>query len=547
MGMNPIVDNAASQRVAVAANNSAVADMKALIQKDLEKTNTDKVKSESNVGKLLQDATNPSKAGLSILVELAGKMATLGVNLKPEKFGGKADEALENELEQMQGKAGQFADLADIREMVGRVSGRNKGKEQGQGEQKGDNQNHSPFGDKEVQATVREYSAVYAQYTVGHTPELKKKLDKLEVELQQKGLTAKDLNSIRNTTSNAVRKELAQQVKDAYFKQILSDPKSVERALSGRQLDDALNLGLNAGVHDDESLQQLVNDTQADMKEELRDFSRQKVEEKMVGKFLAADAQSEKPLQQDLKKMVELAASMGVDLKEFSRQWETSKIHMGLYVFDPAAAAAGAGANPDSRGQQGNSGQSGPSQAQEEEKDLMAGRLRAVFMHRALSGDWKTALETSFKMRRLKNGLLKLGVSSNEMAQVEKEGYEAARQKLLEMLRGTLEEKATLYDLSGPAFKMIEGKIASLLGNLDRLGWRLDELEYGALRDEANIKVFEMARHEVLTIKEMLGGGSDRALEKRLKLLLKVMKRVKAESKLAGEIPADIYQIKEAV
>ena len=174
-------------------------------------------------------------------------------------------------------------------------------------------------------------------------------------------------------------------------------------------------------------------------------------------------------------------------------------------------------------------------------------RLRALYMHRALTGDWSTMLETYFKMRKLKNGLIKLGVSSNEFAGIEKEGQAAARQRLVEMLTSTLEERATLYELAGPAFKLIEQKIKGIMNNLERLDGKLDELEFNSLRDTADLKVFDAARNEFLTLQDMLKGSADPAIGKRYKLVLKLMKRLKEESGLTSEINEDTSGIKEAV
>jgi hypothetical protein len=537
MGVNAIVDNSASQQMAVAMSNSVAVELKELEQKDRKDSNAQRVQDKSDVAKLLQEGTSPSKAGMNILVSLAGKLATVGVNLKPERFSGKAQDAMEDELNQLRGGDQNFDDMVEIRNAVGRVNGRK--------DQKGNNNQHGQergaLLDKEVQASVREYASLYAQFTVSHSPEIRKKLDRLETELRQKGLTNKDFISIKTAASNSIRKELAQQVKDAFLKKVLTPEKSVEMVVQDKNLNDILDFALLRGLHDNESLQMLADDVMVDTAEELKDFAREKIEERLVRQHLSTDEKGDKQTTNELKDLLKLAAKVGLDLNQFTDDWQVKQFDLGMFVPDMALGQGGANADP-----QGQPSKNPYEYTKDDEKDLQLDRLRALHMHRALTGDWSTMLDTHFKMRKLKNGLIKLGVSSNELDRIEKEGVAAARLRLLEMLKGVLEERATLYELAGPAFKLIEQKIKGILSNLERLDWKLEEVEFHSLRDTANMKVFDAARDEFLTLRDMLKGFADPSIEKRYKLVLKLLKRLREESKLEAEVPEEFNTMKEA-
>ena len=533
MGVNAIVDNSASQQMAVAMSNSVAVELKELEQKDRKDSNAQRVEDKSDVAKLLQEGTSPSKAGMNILVSLAGKLATVGVNLKSERFSGKAQDALEDELNQLRGGNESFDDMVELKNMVGRVSERKNNNQKGQ--------ERGALLDKEVQASVREYASLYAQYTVSHSPEIRKKLDQLETELRQKGLTDKDFISIKTAASNSIRKELAQQVKDAFLKKVLTQEKSVEMVVRDKSLNDILDFALLRGVHDNESLQILADDVMADTAEELRDFTRDKIEERLVRQHLSTDEKGDKQTTSELKDLLKLAAKVGLDLNQFTDDWRVKQFDLGMFVPDMALGQGGANADP-----QGQPSKNPYEYTKDDEKDLQLDRLRALHMHRALTGDWSTMLDTHFKMRKLKNGLIKLGVGSNELDRIEKEGVAAARLRLLEMLKGVLEERATLYELAGPAFKLIEQKIKGIMSNLERLDWKLEEVEFHSLRDAANMKVFDAARDEFLTLRDMLKGFADPSIEKRYKLVLKLLKRLREESKLEAEVPEEFNTMKEA-
>jgi len=79
------------------------------------------------------------------------------------------------------------------------------------------------------------------------------------------------------------------------------------------------------------------------------------------------------------------------------------------------------------------------------------------------------------------------------------------------------------------------------------LGWEIDETEFNSLRDSANIKVFDAAKDEFLSLEYRVKGAQNPNLEKRLSLILKLMKRLKVESHLDSQIPGGPQDIREAV
>jgi len=539
MGINPIVDNAASQNSAVVGSNSAA------IWQELNRTennhNTDRVHSESDVSKLVQDQTNPNKAGMSILSSLASKLATLGVSLKGERFKGKAKDALENEYDRLMGGKESFSDSVDIQNAVRRMQQRKNG--QGKGQQEG----NAAF-DKEAQGLMREYAALYAQYSVNGSQELKKRLKSLENALLKKGLKNKDILSLRKSVKNSMAQEIRDQVRDAFLNKVLSKEKSVEMLLSDKSLNDVLDFALTRGTHDQAALQGLADEVRGEVMKDLQAFTREKLEQKLTQKLISQDAAKEGKMKNDLKELIKLSGKVGLDLDKFVKDWQTRKIDLGLFALDIPMGQNGA--NTDS-------GKKDPSQydyTKEDEKDIQINRLRAIYMRQALTGDWRSLLDAQFKLRRAKNGLLSMGVTSKDLAGIlaktKKEGIAAARYRLLDQLKKSFEERATLYAMAGPALKLIEKTIRGLLKNLGRLNWKLSESEVNSIRDSANMKVYDAARQELLTLKDMVKGTKNPALEKRMSLVIKLMKRLREETKElenGGEVPEEEYMVGGAV
>ncbi|MFH1387321.1 MAG: hypothetical protein ABIH50_06635 [bacterium] len=546
MGLNGVVDNSASQQMSIALSNGAVNDMKSVDRQSTLKDKDYQVKTETEIGRLVKENKSSGKAGMDVLINLTGKLATLGINLNPEKFSGKANDAMENELKQMLGGPGKYDDLVDLKNIIAKTSGK-KGGQGEQEQQQNNSQGKSGLSlDKETQIQVREYAAVYAAYTVSHTPELKKKLVKLETELRSKGLGEKEFISIKTATSNSVRSELAQQIRDTFMKKVLSRTKSIDKLMGDKGLSDLFDFAIKSGVLDKRGAKMMMSEILKETAGEVRDFAKTKIEEKLMQQQLTTDPSQGKKGVTEIKELLELAAKAGVNLNEFTQSWNLKKVHLGLNPFN-ASIGQGAPGGQSGADQQQNKDQY--EYTKDDEKDLLTNRLRALHMHRALAGDWKSMMETHFKVRRLKNGLIALGVGSNELEKIEKEGRQIACIRLGEMLFGVLEERATLYELAGPAFRLIEQKIKGLINNLKRLDYDLSEVEFNSLRDKANIKVFDAAREELLTLRDLVRTKkSSPATDKRYTLVKKLLTRLKEESNLFMELPdEEPSQVQEAV
>jgi len=161
-------------------------------------------------------------------------------------------------------------------------------------------------------------------------------------------------------------------------------------------------------------------------------------------------------------------------------------------------------------------------------------------MQRAIRGDLRTRIETAFKIRKLKNGLIKLGVSFADFEKLEQEGAALGRVKLLDMLKEAFYERATLYELAGPAFTLIEKKIKGLLKNLERLGMELSKTELDSLRDQANYAMFEVARFELENTIILYEREPAPYYEKKIKLTIKLLKRLKEESGMETDFDPEL-------
>ncbi|MFA4967918.1 MAG: hypothetical protein WC624_06880, partial [Candidatus Margulisiibacteriota bacterium] len=416
-----------------------------------------------------------------------------------------------------------FEDLSQLTSQHSVRKTQNKAQHQGQGE----GQQGSIEGESTKALDIREFTAVFSQFVMGSGTDLKKKLDILESKLRSRGVSEKELLALKLDIKKSIRSEISQQIKDEFFKVVLSKEKSIEWVINKKGTSDLIAFVVEndkVGGHSFGGHLKNLTGTTREMgdrgREELREFVKEDLESRLVEKHLSG-ADNKKEIEDLLK----LGAKVGFDSQKFINEWPLQSLHLGMNYLDPKFTQGGSFG--DNRGKQGNSGYE---LSQDEEKDILTNRLRALYMQRAIKGDYLTQITTSYKIKKLKNGLIKLGVQIGDFEKVEKEGEGIARMKAMEMLKEVFYERATLYELSGPAYDLMNKRIKTILSTLERLGVQLSKMELDSLRDKANYSMFDTARNEI----EHCGMVEPRnpAVDRRQQLLVKLLKRLKEESNI---------------
>lgn len=234
-------------------------------------------------------------------------------------------------------------------------------------------------------------------------------------------------------------------------------------------------------------------------------------------------------------KLLELARKTGLDCDQWlSEVWPKKKDDHGLYLMDVPHSATGMHVNTSTDNpNQNNAQKHGYEYEKQDENEVLVNRLRALYMQRALKGDAITHLKTEFKIRKLKNGLFKLGIFTKDLdEQIRHEAEVVAKIKIIEMLKEALIERGTFYELAGSAHELVERKLKGLLKNAERLGMPISSEEFISLRDNANRRVFELSKRELEEVRTSRSIKDSPWLEKKEKHLQKLLARLQAESKI---------------
>jgi hypothetical protein len=512
------------QKQAIASNMSSVEkvaeDLRLEMLRDVH--STEKTAPAESIAKQALDGTGGKKASVAILASLVAKMGGDSLTAKiSNKFGKQESDFLSENKEE------NFSDKISLNFARGRSVKAAKGKqerESGEEGQEHDEQGRSP--------DVKEYVKSYASFLVSGGGDLKKEIDKKEKLLIQEGkLSPTEAASLRAETAKTIRQEIFQQLQAAYSDRLFADG-TIEELLAKQGVSQLTEwtfknekLGGKEFGGDHDHLEGANKEALARAKDQINDTLHDELTSALTRKMLSEgkDAQA---AEKDVAALLKLALKCGFDVQTFAARMPETIIHLGL---NPSVALAAHLSNQSAADQ----GQRQAYQySADEEKDLMMEELRTLYMRRAVYGDWRTNLETSVRMIRSKNGLIKLGLRSEDLSNLEKEGRRAAKKKLLLMLNEGFEERSSFAKLSGPAYSMIEKKIKTVLKNLDKLGAGPDDQDLEEMRNKANEKMFPELEHELTLIDNALQVRNTDYLQQKRKTVLQIMERVARESNL---------------
>lgn len=540
MGVNLFADQAATQQMSVALSQGAAAEVQVLEDKGGVK----KAEDRSPIQKVLEGRSGRENTK-EILSNLLSKMASSGIKLNPENFVLKLQNRGKDEYDLLLQSQEDSADAVEVRSSdspIEAVKHSKKNNDSGAGAGRGGEEGADTG---KMEAAVKEYSGAYAQYVVSGSGELKKKIDQLENQIRSKGIGEKELLSLKQSVATSVRTAVAAQIKEGLLKRMLSDSKSLDWVVHSREINNLLfnvennpRLGrFNFGGHRG-NLQGAVNEEAEKARGEIREFVAEGLERGMVAKHLGEGA-----AEKEIRQLIKLGEKFGFDFGQFIASWEEKKVGLGFQAVPYAGPNLAAGAQTSGGG---GGSKTGYEFNQDDEKEILVNQLRALYMQRAIRGDMRAILETSFKVRKLKNELIKLEIRFGDFEKIEKEGRALAKVKTAEMLKEALYERATLYELAGPAHKLIGRKIKGIMKNLERLGIELPASEFNALRDEANRRMFDIAKQELEQVTAVNRAKPSPGLDKKEKLLTKLLKRLKEESNIEAEISFENPNFKES-
>lgn len=401
---------------------------------------------------------------------------------------------------------------------------------------------------KTKEDVVSKYTDHYRQFLMLPNKNLDGLMKNEEQLLKEYGLTSRQIKDVQQAVKKTIKQEIRGKIEDAIIQKQLSVGNKLDSLTADTRLNkftDYFVSNLLLGGQDfggfDDNFQGMVNKAMYFASKNLANFSVEEMEHFVTQESLDPSKTKVDKIKDFEAKVNELNSI--TNNPKVTEEWAQTAMEVFMKDYglarekiDVPASSTGTAVNIMSGGAGFGQGsqqkqQHGYEFDSKDEKDIFLNRLRALYLQRALNPGMSTSLKTEFKMRKLKNGLVRMGVFTEILnEQVQKEATEIAKDRTMDMLREALEERASLYDLKGSAYDLLENKIKGVLKNADKLGLEISLDEFNKMRDEINYKMLETTKKQMELMEVRLSEFDFPQLVVKYREMQKLIDRLKTES-----------------
>lgn len=385
------------------------------------------------------------------------------------------------------------------------------------------------------QKGLKEYTEALGKYVVSQNPHEKQKMEKIKKELQQNGVTLKQIQNMESNVGQMVKQQYVGQLKSSLIKFFFAQgDKDAEGAISAK-FEHKTKADALANIAKDGSVKGGLNGIMEGLGQELRrEFEAMLYDEtsKQFTKQSLGQLSLEEFSEQTAKIMkAAAAAGVVVDEAELQKKLNQSIEDLGLQEFIPPIGQSNM--NFREGDPRGKDNKDEIEKVYVSRSEQLEDKLRNLYMLKSLSTNIKENVDISFKMRRMKNGLIKLGVFTDEKEeQLRKEGQLLAQMQLMDRLEDGFLEQATLHKLAGPAYSKLKNDRATIIRLLRKMGFKVKKDQLDRVRDRKNQEMAAIIKEEVSQLAIAMEAQPSPYYAQNHKILSETYERIKNESKL---------------
>lgn len=364
-------------------------------------------------------------------------------------------------------------------------------------------------------------------------------------ELLAKGLSPRKLTTLENNVTTMMRRDLQKKLKNSFIQFALNFK---EKEMSGdlmanyetfKEMTKLANLNgvLGPGRHS-------VADTKDEAKEELRTFIAGELDNAIMESKIKGGSVQE--LINTFNKFNDIATVAKFNSAAYMSTLQQKLDDWGLNGFPGAGQPGALDTDPKGSDSRGDGRQQQAHQQIVDDIDADKDDLRTLFMTRHTRTGIRHHLENTLAITRLKSRLKKSGVSDDELQKLRDEGEGLAKLRLMDMVKESLEEKATIADVKSPAYHLQQKKYKSALKGLRALGSPLPKHDIIVMRDQIYQTMFGIIKEEYLKVKVHLETmPNDTTLLRKEKEYVSILERLKKEAKITESI--DVSMSKKVI
>ncbi len=366
------------------------------------------------------------------------------------------------------------------------------------------------------QKDVKQYAQLVSQYAINQQPNTKYELKKLQQHLLQRGLTTTQINHMGTKVGQVIKQHMMYDLKQQLinfhmskgFSKQMQAQESVAFNNSSRLLEQMRSSNrLTTDIND------VVDKLRHQAKQDLGNFLFEESAKQFTKHSLGQISLDE--FTEELNKLQKAAASAGVNISErdLENKIFSAIDHLGLGEFTKP--------NTDS-----NQNQKEPEKIITPEEAL-DDKLRYLYMIKALHPSLRHKVDIHFKMKKCRNGMIKLGFYTDEKEDaLKKQGEFLAATQFKEELCYVFREEATLANLSGSEYGVLRKKKAFYLSQLRKVNHGLKQEEIDKIKEKMYREMYGLIKEEILQLEEIAEVTKHISVTRKLKHLKEVVERI---------------------
>ena len=371
-----------------------------------------------------------------------------------------------------------------------------------------------------LQEDLKEFAKLISKHALSQDPNAKQIIEKKRNQLLQKGLTTHQLNFATSKVGLLVKHHFVYDLKQklinyhmskGFSKQDIAEHSNSYHS-STRMINNLRNNGqLTSDITG--MLDQIKHQARQDLSHFLFDESVNQFTKQSLGQI------SLKEFTEELVKLQKAAQSAGVTIseKELTEKIYNAIDNLGLAQFSP----------PDSNSQQQKQKQPEQILSQEE---VLDDKLRYLYMMKALHPSLRKKVDLHFKMKKCKNGMIKLGVYTEEKEDsLKKQGEFLAAKQFREELEFIFREEATLENLNGSEYGVIRKKKAFFLTQLRKINHGLSNQEIDRMKESMYQEMYALMKEEIMQLEQLAEIHKHVSISRKLKHYKSVVERITSD------------------
>lgn len=395
---------------------------------------------------------------------------------------------------------------------------------------------------------VTKYTDHYKKYLMLPNKDLDGLIKNEEELLKEFGLTTRQIKDVQQAVKKTIKQEIRGKIEDAIIQKQLSIGNKLDSLITDTRLNkftDYFVSNLLLGGQDfggfDDNFQGLVNKAMYFASKHLANFSIEEMESFVSCESIGPPKTKVEKIRDFEAKVNELNSI--TNNPKITEEWAQIAMEAFMKDYGLAREKLNIPIQPFGNGVNVMTGETGTGQSNQhhqkngyefdskDEKDVFLNRLRALYLQRALNPGISTSLKTEFKIRKLKNGLMRMGVFTEILNErVQKEAEEVAKDRTMDMLKEALEERASLFDLKGTTYDLLESKIKGIFKNAEKLGLEITTEQFNKMRDEINYRMFEITKKQMELLEVRISDADFPQLVVKYREMQKLIDRLKQES-----------------